>query len=73
MGWKMTPPPDDARCEAMAKGVPGSSRYPQSHRCVRKANQMRGLRQVCPWHAALHVVRWWCDEPLIEAGERQQP
>lgn len=59
------PPPDDLRCEARSKTVDGRRLTP--HRCVRKASQMRGLRQVCAWHAKLADVQWWCDEPLILA------
>jgi len=60
-------PEDEFRCEAMANGNRASRKDWDSkpHRCVRKANQMRGVRQVCAWHAKLEAVRWWNDEPVI--------
>ena len=52
--------PDDIRCEAIVKGI---KHYhwewcKVDHRCPRKSNQMRGLKQVCYQHAVAKEVEY---------------
>lgn len=52
--------PDDVRCKALVKGIRSNhwewTRY--DHQCPRKANQMRGLHQVCYLHARARNVEY---------------
>jgi hypothetical protein len=52
--------PDDIRCEALVKGHPSYVYEWQrrDHRCPRRANQMRGPRQVCFQHARMREVEY---------------
>lgn len=52
--------PDEVRCEALVKGHPtwNFEWVKHDHRCPRKANQMRGQRQVCWQHAKMKEANY---------------
>lgn len=58
--------PGEVRCDALVKGQPGWNFewMRHDHRCPRKANQMRGLHQVCYQHATAKSVQYFKKEEI---------
>lgn len=56
--------PDDARCEALAKGTGRATYYEwtrNDRRCSRRANQTRQGIAVCHVHAKVETLKIWVE------------